>query len=113
MTLAAGTLEPFFPILGRTLGIFPFLGRNCWFLPVFLPVLATHSFLVFFLSFLPVPRKNVCFLPVFRKKPLFLQGEGASMLYLGIGLLPIFRSTPVFRFRVATNIAGIKETIII
>ena len=36
-----------------------------------------------------------------------------AYLYLGLGLLPVFRSTPVFRFRVATNISGIKEAIMI
>ena len=36
-----------------------------------------------------------------------------AYLYLGLGLLLVFRSTPVFRFRVATNISGIKEAIMI
>ena len=54
-------------------------------------------------------------IPIQKRTSIYVQGcyqYLEAYQYLGLGLLPVFRSTPVFGFRVA-NISGIKETILV
>ena len=54
--------------------------------------------------------------PIQKRTSIYVQGCYQYLeahQCLGLGLLPVFGSTPVFGFRVATNISGIKETVLI